>query len=263
MHVCLHSYFQNKYSDKEKPVSVNKKWMNKNSQLRLMESLEEIIQGLGIKRKKTNWSDYYSDHHSKTYFDDKKEIVKNYLEKAKPSKVWDIGANEGEFSRVAAENNIETVIAFDSDHDCIEKCYDYTKQNKVKNLIPLVVDLTNPSPSIGWANSERKSFIERANADLVLALAIIHHLCISNNVPLSFAAEFFSKICNWLIIEFVPKSDAMVKKLLMHRKDIFDKYQAECFEKEFSRYFSFFDKKNVSGTNRVIYLMKKINNYVE
>jgi len=259
IHIFLHSYFQNKYSDKEKPVSVNTKWMNKNSQIRLIENLEKIIQSLIIKRKKTNWSDYYSNQfHSKSYLDNKKEIVRNYLENVKVKRVWDIGANDGEFSKIAAANS-GTVIAFDSDYDCIEKCYDYIKKNKVQNLIPLVVDLVNPSPSIGWANSERKSLIERANADLVLALALIHHLCISNNVPLGFTAEFFSKICMWLIIEFVPKSDPMVKKLLLHRKDIFDDYCVESFEKEFLKYFSLFDQKNVSGSNRVIYLMKKNN----
>ncbi len=97
------------------------------------------------------------------------------------------------------------------------------------------------------------------NADLVLALAIIHHLCISNNVPLGFAAEFFSRMGKWLIIEFVPKSDPMVKKLLLHRKDIFDSYCVERFENEFLKYFSLIDHKKVSGTDRIIYLMKNSN----
>ena len=264
IHIYLHNYFQLKYSNKDKPVSVNKKWINKNSQLRLAESLEKIISGLRIKSSKTNWSDYYStQHHSKTYLTEKKEVVKSYLHKVNPKRVWDVGANDGEFSKIAAAGS-DVVIAFDSDHNCIEKCYDFIKMNKVQNLIPLVVDLNNPSPPIGWANSERKSLIERlsgdsqsSNNDLVLALAIIHHLCISNNIPIGFAAEFLNKICKWLIIEFIPKDDPMVKKLLLQRKDIFDNYHIEYFEKEFRKYFSLIDKKSIANTNRVIYLMQK------
>lgn len=261
IHIYLHSKFQSKFSDKDKSISVNKKWVNKDSLIRLIENLETIIRKLRIKKSKTNWSNYYLDqHHSKIYLDDKKEIVKNYIKKVNPKKVLDAGANDGEFSKIASANGSDevSIIAFDSDNDSIEKCYEYIKKNNIKNLIPLVVDLTNPSPSIGWANTERVSLIERLNADVVLALAIIHHLCIANNVPLRFVAEFFSKISKWLIIEFVPKEDPMVKKLLLHRKDIFDNYCPESFENEFQKYFSLIDCKNVSGTNRVIYLMKNI-----
>jgi hypothetical protein len=120
------------------------------------------------------------------------------------------------------------------------------------------MDFTNPSPPVGWSNSERKSLLERADAELVLALAIIHHLCISNNVPLSYAAEFFSRMGKWLIIEFVPKDDPMVKKLLLHRKDIFDNYYVENFETEFKKFFSVVDKQNVADSNRIIYLMERI-----
>jgi 2-polyprenyl-3-methyl-5-hydroxy-6-metoxy-1,4-benzoquinol methylase len=262
IHIYLHSKFQGKYSDKDNSININKKWITKNSHFRLIENLERIIDKLKLKSEKTNWSVYYPGrHHSKTYFDKKKEIVKDYLEKVNPKRILDAGANDGEFSKLASANGDASVIAFDSDHECIEKCYEHIKKNNIKNLIPLVVDLTNPSPSIGWANSERMSLTERSHADLVLALAIIHHLCISNNIPLCFTAEFFNKICKWLIIEFVPKDDPMVKKLLLHRKDIFDKYSVESFENEFSKYFFLIDHQKVSETNRVIYLMKNNNSH--
>ncbi|HSP86867.1 MAG TPA: hypothetical protein VLN45_01935, partial [Ignavibacteriaceae bacterium] len=205
IHIYLHSKFQTKYSDEDKTVTVNKKWMNKNSHIRLIENLENLIGKLKIKTNKTNWSNYYFDqHHTKKYFDEKKETVENYIKKINPRRVWDMGANEGEFSKIASLNGGDNVqvVAFDNDHESIEKCYKNVKRNNIKNLIPLINDLTNPSPSIGWANSERMSLVERSNADLALALAIIHHLCISNNIPIEFAAEFFNKICKWLIIEF-------------------------------------------------------------
>jgi ribosomal protein L11 methylase PrmA len=229
-----------------------------------VENLQRITGNLRLKGNKTNmlggkadWSSYYSaEHHTQKYLDEKKEIVKNLLNRVNPNTVWDIGANEGEFSKIAAEQS-NAVIAFDSDHNCIENCYNYVRKNKVQNLVPLIMDFTNPSPSIGWANSERKSLLERAEVDLVLVLAIIHHLCISNNVPLGLAAEFFSKISKWVIIEFVPKDDPMVKKLLLHREDIFDNYSIESFEKEFGKFFVFVERKKVPDSKRVIYLMKR------
>lgn len=257
IHIYLHSKFQIKYSDKSESISVNRKWMNKDSLLRLIGNLETTISKLRIKKDKTPWSDYYLDrYHSKIYFDEKKEIVKTYIEKVNPKRVCDFGANDGEFSKIASAWS-DVVLAFDSDHNCIEECYNHVKENNIQNLIPLVVDLINPSPSIGWANSERMSLIERSNTDLVLALAIIHHLCISNNIPFGLLAEFFGKICDWLIIEFVPKIDPMVRKLLLHRKDIFESYNVDNFESEFLKYFSIIDYKKVSDTDRIIYLMKK------
>lgn len=258
IHIFLHSYFQNKYSNESKNVSVNKKWMNKNSQLSLIESLGSIVKGLNLKSEKTNWSSYYSDqHHSKNYLDEKKKLVAEYLDKAKPGNIWDIGANDGEFSKIAAEKS-NLVIAFDSDHNCIDNFYKYVKDKNAENILPLIMDFTNPSSSIGWANSERKSLTERANADLVMALAIIHHLCISNNVPIGYVSEFFSRLCNWLIIEFVPKSDPLVKKLLLNRKDIFINYTTEAFEREFQKYFTVVECRKIPGSERIIYLMKKL-----
>jgi len=257
LHIYLHGKFQARYSDRNKHLSVKKKWMSKEALFRLTGNLETTINKLKIKKGKTAWSDYYSDeYHTETYLKEKKEIVKIYIEKVNPNRVLDLGANDGEFSKIAAALS-KVVLAFDSDSYCIEECYNYTKQNNIQNLLPLVADLTNPSPSIGWANSERLSLLERSNSELVLALAIIHHLCISNNVPFELLVDFLIKISEWLIIEFIPKSDPMVKKLLLHRKDIFENYNVENFEKEFMRYFSIIEYKKISDTERTIYLMKK------
>lgn len=264
VHIYLHNKFQVRYSNKNKPLSVKKKWMSKEALFRLTGNLETTINKLRLKKNKTKWSNYYSDaYHTKTYLKEKKEIVKSYIEKVKPNRVLDLGANDGEFSKIASASS-KVVLAFDSDPYCIEECYNYTKKNNIQNLIPIVADLTNPSPSIGWANSERLSLLERSNADpacpagrLVLALAIIHHLCISNNVPFELLADFIDKIGDWLIIEFIPKSDPMVKKLLLYRKDIFENYNVEFFEQEFMKYFSIIEYKKVSDTERMIYLMKK------
>ena len=131
------------------------------------------------------------------------------------------------------------------------------KSSKEENLLPLISDLTNPSPALGWHNNERASFTDRAPADMVFALALIHHLAISNNVPLQQLTDFFSDVSKWLIIEFVPKSDSQVKKLLQSREDIFDKYTLEDFESIFESRFSIHKKIKINESERHLYLMEK------
>ncbi len=125
------------------------------------------------------------------------------------------------------------------------------------SLLPLLLDLTNPSPALGWSNNERSSLAERGPADTVVALALIHHLAISNNVPFKRIAQYFSGICNSLIIEFVPKTDSQIQKMLMNREDIFSDYSEEKFENEFSCFFTIEDKQKIKNSTRIIYLMKK------
>ncbi len=127
------------------------------------------------------------------------------------------------------------MISWDIDPAAVEQNYRQVKTEKNERLLPLLLDLTNPSPAIGWANRERDSFGGRGPADLTLALAVIHHLAISNNVPLLQLADFFAEMGKWLVIEFVPKSDSQVRKLLASREDIFPDYTREGFEAAFSR----------------------------
>jgi len=130
-------------------------------------------------------------------------------------------------------------------------------KRKEKYILPLLIDLTNPSPAIGWENEEREAFLQRGPTDLGLALALIHHLAISNNVPLSELASFFSKFCNSLIIEFVPKEDSQVQKLLSTRRDIFPNYTEKDFETEFGKFFLVKIKSDIKNSKRLLYLMVK------
>jgi hypothetical protein len=128
----------------------------------------------------------------------------------------------------------------------------------MENLLPLLLDLTNPSPSIGWANQERESFSARGPVDMVLALALVHHLAISNNVPLPQLADFLSNLGKWLVIEFVPKSDSQTQKLLISREDIFPNYTREGFEAAFNERFKIAQAVNVNESERVLYLMESL-----
>ena len=170
--------------------------------------------------------------------------------------MWDLGANTGRFSRLASEMAIQTV-AFDNDPAAVEKNYLASVHHKESKLLPLVVDLRNPSSMNGWANSERMSLEQRGPADVVLALALIHHLAISNNVPLHKIAGFFRQICRRLIIEFVPKSDKKVMHLLATREDVFPWYTQERFEIEFAEFFDVRSVVQLKESDRVLYLMER------
>jgi len=160
---------------------------------------------------------------------------------------------------VAAGKGILTVSA-DVDPACVEVNYLRCVKERETNVLPLLLDLTNPSPGVGWENEERTSLIERGLADTVLALALIHHLAISNNLPLDRVAAFFSRICNWLIIEFVPKGDSQVQRLLSTREDIFPDYTQRAFERAFGRHFDIQESVTIEGSERTLYLMGKRSN---
>lgn len=163
----------------------------------------------------------------------KKDIVSSFLDEIKPKKVWDFGGNIGLFSRIASDRGIDTV-SFDIDPLAIEKSYIEVKNNNETNILPLTLDLTNPTPAIGFANEERDNILSRAkNVDILMALAIIHHLAISNNLPLEKIAEYFAHMSKNLIIEFVPKEDSQVQILLATREDIFPNYNIQGFETAF------------------------------
>jgi ribosomal protein L11 methylase PrmA len=253
-HIHAHSKKQKDYEGKQ--VDVKKRKLSKNSFVGVIESLHSAIKKQNISLEKTEWGNYYSDtNYSEVAMNDKKTIILNLIEKIKPKNVWDIGGNVGIFSRISSDKEIFTVC-FDIDPVAIEKNYLECKEKNEKYLLPLLLDLTNPSPDIGWQNMERDSFLTRGPADLVFALALIHHLAISNNVPFELISEFFSRNCRNLIIEFVPKTDTQVKRLLSSREDIFSEYDYEHFEKEFEKLFIIIEKKEIKDSERIIYYMQ-------
>jgi ribosomal protein L11 methylase PrmA len=186
----------------------------------------------------------------------KRSFIAEQLELVKPRQVWDFGANTGFFSRVASARGIQTV-AFDVDLAAVDKSYRQVRQRNEDHILPLMMDLTNPSPGIGWNFEERMSLLHRGPVDLALALALVHHLAISNNVPLPLIAEFFRGICSSLIIEFVPKGDSQVERLLATREDVFPDYTQEGFEHAFARYFEMRARYPIRDSERLLYLFEQ------
>lgn len=256
LHIHIHARAQKQYAGKAAPQTSGLQ-LGKSALLNLLSSLEKTIQPLKWEPKGTEWGDYYNaTNYSTDALKAKGEIVGRFIALAAPKSAWDLGANNGLFTREASKRGVET-IASDIDPATVEQDYLAIKAGGETHLLPLVIDLTNPSSAMGWAHAERDSFLQRGPVDLVMALALIHHLAISNNVPLDSVAHFFAAAGKWAIVEFVPKSDSQVKRLLATRKDIFDQYTEEGFEKAFSECFTLEKKEAIPGSDRTLYLFKK------
>lgn len=255
MHIHLHAKSQRRYAKNFTPGNFK---MKRTSLLGLVDSLESAINGLKWSPKESEWMSYYEadTNYSPAGFEHKKQLVASFLKQSDPKIVWDLGANTGEFSRLAGREGA-IIVSWDVDPACVEMNYRACRGTGEKNILPLLLDLTNPSPAMGWAHEERKSLMERGPADTALALALIHHLAIANNIPLKSIAAFFSKICRDLVIEFVPKTDSQVQRLLKTREDIFSNYSRENFEKEFMNHFGITHCLPIKDSERTLYLMRK------
>jgi hypothetical protein len=254
-HIHIHASAQKRYADVAVSEARGTRKMSKEAMLALIESLQATIRKLEWKPAGTEWADYYTaNNYTDAAFEHKKVLIGDWLSRIEAKTVWDLGANTGIFSRVAVETGAN-VISSDIDPAAVEVNYRLVKEKKEENLLPLVLDLTNPSPAIGWNNRERDSFLQRGPADATLALALVHHLAISNNVPLVRVAEFFAACGEWLIVEFVPKSDSQVQKLLRSRLDIFSEYTQSGFEKAFGEWYSIVESSAVRDSERWLFLM--------
>ena len=256
IHLFLHAKAEEKSGDAS---SKGESRVSNAGLLGLIDSLESTVRGLNWQPKGTIWADYYQDtNYSDSAMAEKERLVASMLDSISPSPkcVWDLGANTGVFSAIAAKR-ADHVVAWDVDAGAVEKHYLATRENSVDNVLPLIQDLTNPSPSLGWANEERSSILDRANADVVLALALIHHLAVGNNVPIPRIASFLADLAPRLIIEFVPKSDSQTQRLLKAKVDVFPNYSEEAFQVDFARRFRILRKERISGTERTLFLMER------
>lgn len=256
-HLHLHAAAQRRFAGASTQAASASRQMNETALLGLIDSLARTVQKLSWQPKDTDWGAYYDcTNYTEESMDQKAEIVDGFLDQASPKTVWDLGANTGRFSRIALRKGF-TTIAFDIDPAAVELNYRQLKKDRESRLLPLLMDLTNPSASLGWANRERDSLGKRANPDLVIALALIHHLAISNNIPLALISSYFCELAPWLLIEFVPKTDSQVRRLLASREDIFGNYTQDDFEKTFRQDYHIRGRQEIQGSQRRLYLMER------
>ena len=254
LHLHLHARSQQRYADR--PVKASSRPMRRIALQGLVDSLESAVTGMRWKPPRTTWGDYYENtNYSPDAFAHKAAAVGNLLESLAPATVWDLGANDGTFSRIASAKGRFTV-SFDLDQAAVEKNYLRAREAGERDLLPLLLDLSNPSPALGWAHTERQSLVERGPADVALALGLVHHLAIGNNLPLPSVAAFFRRIAGALIVEFVPKSDSQTQRLLRNREDVFPDYDQAGFESAFRGCFRIESAVRLGDSERTLYAMR-------
>lgn len=254
LHIHLHAASQKRFAGRKVEYSGK---FSRQAMFGLVDSLEDAVRKLTWKPKDTQWGEYYDEtNYTPEGMAHKEKLVDEFIQIIQPRSLWDLGANTGRFSRLASQRGVPT-IAFDLDPAAVEMAYLECKKDVSSNLLPLLMDLTNPSPSLGWNNRERMSLVARGPVDAILALALIHHLTISNNVPLEHLAKFLVGLGKWLLIEFASKEDSQVQRLLAVRKDIFSGYTKEKFEEIFSKSYDILRCDQIRDSQRWLYLMQR------
>lgn len=263
IHIHLHSRLQEKYGDarkaKQKIDEINLK--NESIQ-KLSASLRYAINSLSLPSAiKTEWGDYYNDtNYTETAQKAKMDILEK-IASENPHKALavDLGANQGNYSQFLSRY-YDTVLALDIDYIAVEKFYQRLVKDNNSKIIPLVFDLGNPSPNIGWANTERMTFSQRCKASYVSALALVHHLVFTAGIPLHKIAEYFSSLLmkdGILVFEFVPLEDSQVKRLLAARENMWEDYNSSSLKEYFAEYFSLEAEFSIPESARTIYVYKR------
>src|ERR1043165_3348929 len=231
LHIHLHAATIRKHAADVLPDKRMSRRVSKRGLLGLVDNLETLIRRLDFSPTRGEWWDYEETHGYGSEARAAKERLVTRLAGDSPGIVWDLGANTGRFAELVAPAAAH-VVAIDRDHGAGERHW-RRRMEEAANILPLVVDLTNPSPALGWGLEERESLPDRGPADLLLALALVHHLAIGNNVPLPRIAAWFARLARRAIVEWVPKDDPQTRRLLVAREDVFPGDHLQGFEAAF------------------------------
>jgi len=260
MDVFLQYYFQKSASNKNDALKqkLKKEGSHTTSQIiNIKRLLRKINKVSSVHKPIGHWIDYINKNtYSIEAEEEKINYVKEFLKKYSPQTVLDLGCNTGRYSLLASESGAD-VISVDSDHDSIDLLYKHAKKAQA-NILPLWVDIANPSPALGFRNWERKSFMERVHADAVFVLALIHHLLIASRIPLDAIRDFFYELTeSYLVVEFIGRNDNMFQTLLALREDIYENINQDFFLTTFSKKFDLLNQRKISNTERILFTFKK------
>ncbi len=258
--IHLLAKFEDKHNEDYKG-EVKTTSLSKKGQLNIIKSLYDFIKKLHLKEH-SEWGNYYNKiNYSDDAFTLKSNIINSWIDNLKPKTLIDVGGNDGTFVRLI-KSKFDHALVCDIDNNAVDFNYKRIKENKETVITPFVLDVLNPSASIGFNNKERLSFLGRIkqfNPDVTLALAVIHHLSLSGNVSFEMSANFFASFSNYLIIEFPKRNDSWVQRLLNSKvdfKDYFDFYDIKNFETSYQEYFNIKEKQLIKNSKRVMYLME-------
>ncbi len=256
-HVVLLNYFDQKVLSKKK-IDLNKirnKKLSKRAFLLILKNLKKFIKNLKQKKSKTVWDDYSKvNTYNKQEEDLKKKLVSEFASKYKFNSLLDLGCNNGTYSKICLDNGCKQVIGFDYDLNTINEGYLKAKKDNL-DFLPLYFDASNPSSDLGWYQNERMGFLRRLNFSGMISLAFEHHIAIAKNVPLDQTIEWLTKTAPYGLIEFVPKEDETIKKMLFFKGDIFKDYNEENFVKILQK------KAQITSTNVISKSGRKIFEY--
>ncbi len=259
--VYLHAKLQNRFGDTSQ--NVRSDLFEAGFSAEMIKSnvsrLRRLVGRLTWNCRSSVWSEYSGNNsYADVDNDFKAAFVRDAVRSRRWPLVWDLGCNTGSYSRIAAEN-ADYVVAMDADHLAVDRLYRALKRQRNTSIVPLVNNLADPSPNIGWRNLERKVLPERGKPDLVLCLALIHHVTISANIPVSSFVDWLAELGSDLVIEFVTRDDAMVEKLLRNKEDQYHDYTVDFFESCLSRAFHIQRREELTSGTRVLYFASNRN----
>ncbi len=250
MHIAMHARSQRRRSgDVEGPPRA----FSRRAFEGLIASLMKAIEALPSPTRGSHWDHYYeeADHYVPEAAQRKDAVVGAWIRDAEPATLWDLGANTGRYAKMAAARTI--TVAFDQDPVVVERMYVEGRERADDPILPLVMDLTNPSPALGWAHAERMSLQQRGPADLLLALALVHHLAIGGNVPLKRIVDLLAELGRSVILEWIPIDDPKVVSMLRSRENIFDAYDERSLLDEVDRRFVVRAREPLPSSGRVLF----------
>jgi hypothetical protein len=258
--VRLHARAERRYADADRERDVRDELKRAGFGPKLLDAqlrnLERATENLTWKRQDSTWSEYTDrGHYTDADLAAKSQFVSQTVAGAGSTpNVLDLGANDGHFSRVALDAGATSVIAVDSDHLVIDRLYRLLRETNERRILPLVIDLADPSPGLGWRGQERPSFVDRVRPDLVLCLAVVHHLALSSNVPLDGIVDFLADFGASLVVEFPHHDDPMAKRLLARKRSgLFDDYNIDHWEKALEQRFTILERVVLPSGSRTLY----------
>ena len=254
-HVYLQAKAQARYEGSVRNIKSDLRAAGFGSQLitHNVAGLRRLVERLRWKPARSTWSDY---QRTLTYESDdlrrKAAFVQQVLGVRRWRTVWDFGCNTGIYSRLASQH-ADYVLAVDADHVVVDRLYHALTEEGCANILPLVSDFANPSPGLGWRNRERRPLAERGAPELILCLALMHHLVVGRNIPLAELIEWLAGFGAELVIEFVDRDDPMVQRLLRHRDDQDVEYSVAAMEAALARCFGTVTKETLESGTRTLY----------
>ena len=258
-HVKLHARAERKYADADRERDVRAELKRAGFGPRLIDAqlhnLEKAIEDLDRKTSASTWSGYGDRaHYTDRDLAAKEEFVAAAVQAEAPGIVLDLGANDGRFSRLAAGSGAGYVVAVDSDELVVDRLYRELRREGDQRILPLVIDVADPSPALGWRTCERAAFVERVRPELVLCLAVVHHLALTNTVPFDEIVAFLADFGAPLVVEFPHRDDPMAARLLARKRPgLFDGYDQPQWGHALAARFDVDDRQDLPSGTRTLY----------